>query len=103
MKTLPILEKPIKDKGNGIDTIAEQAIKFSRLDWDSYETSWDFTTLPLLQSEYRQPTLRETYTKLRAHWQETTLEMQRLEEENNRIFIEAYGLQDELTAGCTTF
>ncbi len=26
-----------------------------------------------------------------------TLEMQRLEEENNRIFIEAYGLQDEMT------
>jgi type II restriction/modification system DNA methylase subunit YeeA len=26
-----------------------------------------------------------------------TDEMQRLEEENNRIFIDAYGLQDELT------
>jgi len=66
-------------------------------DWDSYETSWDFTTLPLLKSEYRQPTLCETYTKLRAHWKKMTLEMQRLEEENNRIFIEAYGLQDEMT------
>lgn len=43
------------------------------------------------------PRLRETYTKLRTHWHEMTLEMQRLEEENNRIFIEAYGLQDELT------
>ncbi len=73
------------------------AISLSKSDWDSYETSWDFTTFPLLQSEYRHPTLRETYTKLRAHWKEMTLEMQRLEEENNRIFIEAYGLQDELT------
>ncbi|WP_214044219.1 BREX-1 system adenine-specific DNA-methyltransferase PglX [Methanomethylovorans sp.] len=72
-------------------------IDISQKDWDSYETSWDFTTLPLLQPEYRQPTLRETYAKLRAHWKEMTLEMQRLEEENNRIFIEAYGLQDELT------
>jgi type II restriction/modification system DNA methylase subunit YeeA len=69
----------------------------ARNDWDSYETSWDFTTLPLLQSEYHQPTIRETYTKLRTYWQEVTLEMQRLEEENNHIFIEAYGLQDELT------
>jgi type II restriction/modification system DNA methylase subunit YeeA len=34
---------------------------------------------------------------LRAHWRDMTLEMQRLEEENNRIFIAAYGLQDELT------
>ncbi|MDT4330739.1 BREX-1 system adenine-specific DNA-methyltransferase PglX [Methylomonas sp. MV1] len=69
----------------------------SRLDWDSYETSWDFTHLPLMNPNYHQSTLNATYQKLRAHWREMTLEMQRLEEENNRIFIEAYGLQDELT------
>ena len=66
-------------------------------DWDSYETSWDFNSLPLLNPDYRQPTLKATYQKLRAHWREMTLEMQQLEKENNRIFIEAYGLQDELT------
>lgn len=75
----------------------ENAVSLSKTDWNSYETSWDFTTLPLLQSNYRQATLEATYESLRAHWQETTLEMQRLEEENNRIFIEAYGLEDELT------
>lgn len=69
----------------------------SKGDWDSYETSWDFTCLPLLQADYRQPTMNATFAKLRAHWSETTLEMKRLEEENNRVFIEAYGLQDELT------
>lgn len=72
-------------------------IFFARSDWDSYETSWDFTKLPLLDPSYRQPTLQTTYQKLRHQWQQTTLEMQRLEEENNRIFILAYGLQDELT------
>lgn len=65
-------------------------------DWDSYETSWDFTSLPLLHSDHHQPTLKASYQKLRAYWQEMTLEMQRLEEENNRIFIDAYGLHDEL-------
>ncbi|AKB74616.1 putative type II restriction enzyme methylase subunit [Methanosarcina lacustris Z-7289] len=74
-----------------------ECVELSKIDWDSYEISWDFTTFPLLQPEYHQPTLAETYTTLRAHWKEMTLEMQRLEEENNRIFIEAYGLQDELT------
>ncbi len=73
------------------------AISISKSDWDSYETSWDFTTLPLLSPEYKSPRIKGSYTKLRAHWQEMTLEMQRLEEENNRIFIEAYGLQDEMT------
>jgi type II restriction/modification system DNA methylase subunit YeeA len=85
------------EDANKIIDIAKKNISTTKSDWDSYETSWDFTTLPLLQPEYHQPTLRETYTKLRAHWKEMTLEMQRLEEENNRIFIEAYGLQDELT------
>ncbi|WP_419633539.1 hypothetical protein [Thiolapillus sp.] len=50
-----------------------------------------------MNPDYRQTTLKATYQKLRAHWQAMTLEMQRLEEENNRIFIDAYGLQDELT------
>ena len=74
-----------------------QAIKIAEIDWDSYETSWDFTSLPLLNPDYRQPTLQTTCQKLRTRWRETTLEMQRLEEENNCIFIDAYGLQDELT------
>jgi type II restriction/modification system DNA methylase subunit YeeA len=74
----------------------EKLIDTSQVDWNFYETSWDFTGLPLLSSDYRQPTLKAIYQKLRAHWQEMTLEMQRLEEENNRIFIDAYGLQDEL-------
>jgi len=74
-----------------------EAISLSKSDWDSYETSWDFTTLPLLRPEYRGHTLEETYATLRTHWRETTLKMQRLEEENNRIFIEAYGLEEELT------
>ncbi len=75
----------------------DKCIDTSKSDWDSYETSWDFTSLPLLNPAYRQPILEATYQNLRAHWQEMTLEMQRLEEENNRIFIDAYGLQDELT------
>lgn len=77
--------------------LAAKLVHISRTDWDSYETSWDFSDLPLLYIDHHQPTLKASYQKLRAHWREMTLEMQRLEEENNRIFIDAYGLQDELT------
>jgi type II restriction/modification system DNA methylase subunit YeeA len=80
-----------------LDSPAKLLINIAKADWDSYETSWDFTSQPLLNPDYSQPTLKATYLKLRAHWQKMTLEMQRLEVENNRIFIEAYGLQDELT------
>jgi type II restriction/modification system DNA methylase subunit YeeA len=75
---------------------AVHCISISKSDWDACETSWDFTTLPLLHTDTRQPTLATTYTALRQHWQQMTDEMQRLEEENNRIFIDAYGLQNEL-------
>ena len=77
--------------------IAKSAIQIAVEDWDSSETSWDFTRLALLNSDYFQPPLIGTYRTLRAHWREMTLEMHRLEEENNRIFIEVYGLQSELT------
>lgn len=77
--------------------VFDQCLTNASMDWDSSETSWDFTSLPLLQSKYRQPDLKSTYQQLRAHWREMTLEMQLLEENNNRIFIDAYGLQDILT------
>lgn len=85
------------DRTQTIQTNAGKLVTLSRQDWDYYETSWDFISLPLLTPDYRQPTLKASYQKLRTHWQEMTLEMQRLEQENNRIFIDAYGLEDELT------
>ena len=96
ISSLPILEycESIEEEHK---CTVESLIAISRSDWNSYETSWDFTSLQLLSSDTRQPTVKATYQKLRAHWRDMTLEMQRLEEENNRIFIDAYGLQDELT------
>jgi len=78
-------------------TPASALVRIAKSDWDAFETSWDFTTLPLLSPDHRGATLKDSYSALRAHWQSMTDEMQRLEEENNRIFIDAYGLQDELT------
>ena len=95
LKRIPV--KGIELISAKIDVLIKQIIIKTSSDWDSYETSWDFTSLPLLQSDYRQTSLKATYTKLNSNWRNITLEMQRLEEENNRLFIEAYGLQDELT------
>jgi type II restriction/modification system DNA methylase subunit YeeA len=72
-------------------------IKLGKFDWNSYETSWNFSELPLLGFRCEVSGIRELYDKLREQWIEMTLEMQELEEENNRILIEAYGLQDELS------
>ncbi|MCP4154392.1 MAG: BREX-1 system adenine-specific DNA-methyltransferase PglX, partial [bacterium] len=81
--------------------IAIDSIKKSKYDWDSFALSWDFTNQPLLRDSFRKNTLKESYLLLRAHWSDLTTDMQRLEEENNRIFIEAYGLQDEFSPEVT--
>ena len=89
--------EPLEASQSEFEKKARNLIEISRTDWNDCETSWDFTKLPLLSCDHRAKTLAATYTTIRAHWQSMTDEMQRLEEENNRIFINAYGLQDELT------
>ena len=82
--------------GGKIDTIVKEIINISKTDWDSYETSWDLNELHLVNTAHEEPTLAEAYFALRAHWRSKTAEMQFLEQENNRLFIEAYGLHGEL-------
>jgi type II restriction/modification system DNA methylase subunit YeeA len=91
----PVGRLPFKSIEAGHE-LGKNAVDISRKDWDAYEASWDFSTLPLLSPDHRGNTLNETYDALRDHWQGMTDEMKRLEEENNRVFIDAYGLQDEL-------
>lgn len=76
---------------------ASRCIDISRIDWDFFENSWDFSVLPLREKNFQRDYLEKSYFVVCDHWRSITQEMQRLEEENNRIFIEAYGLQDELT------
>jgi len=94
---LPILHNELTQYSSQIQQLTKKLRMISKTDWDSYETSWDFTIFPLLNPDHKSNTISSTYSHVRTYWQEMTSEMQRLEEENNRIFIEAYCLQDELT------
>jgi hypothetical protein len=94
--SLPLLDS-YSSNLTGLVQRTQSLRRLAKDDWDSGETSWDFTSLPLLRPGYRQPALKVNYQQLRTDWRDMTLEMQCLEQENNRIFIDAYGLQDELT------
>lgn len=80
---------------NNSDTksITEENVHISKEDWDSFETSWDFTRHPLIYSE-KTVSMVFAMWKLRAAERFDTLKSN--EEELNRIFIDIYGLQDEL-------
>jgi len=77
---------------------AQKCINIAQFDWDSSETSWNFEQLPILKPESKSKNILSSYQKYRSQCQKMTDEMKQLEEENNRIFIEAYRLQDELTS-----
>jgi len=78
--------------------ISASCVSHSRADWDAYERSWDFQSLPLLTASTEPtPSLESSYTAWITQNRDTIAEMKRLEEENNRLFIDAYGLADELT------
>ena len=78
-----------------IDHFAKESISLSRIDWDSFETSWDFQQHPLVGRGV--PTVVEAYALWEGECNERFAQLKANEEELNRIFIDIYGLQDELT------
>ena len=78
-----------------IEKITEENINLSKQDWDSFETSWDFTVHPLIKNHIS--TVSEAYDLWKAECEDRFSKLKANEEELNRIFIDIYGLQDELT------
>ena len=83
-----------ENKKSEIDASVKKCIDCSRNDWDSFETSWDFQHHPLLR---KVPTIAEAFDQWRAECDDRFNQLKANEEELNRIFIDIYGLQDELT------
>ena len=106
---------------SSIENIVEENITLSKSDWDSFETSWDFKKHPLVSvisdqlpvtgtDHYPLTTDNSTLTTDNStlttehyykEWEKECNDrfntLKHNEEELNRIFIDIYGLQDELT------
>ena len=89
---IPYLQN-IEDK-NFITASVDENIQLSKEDWDSFETSWDFKKHPLLRNV---STISEAFNQWRTECDDRFNQLKANEEELNRIFIDIYGLQDELT------
>lgn len=85
----------IFEKVEQVESNAQLNIQISKTDWDSFETSWDFKKNPLVSGTANKiSTAFEMWSKECA---ERFNQLKANEEELNRIFIDIYGLQDELT------
>ncbi|MEE9368274.1 MAG: BREX-1 system adenine-specific DNA-methyltransferase PglX [Pontiella sp.] len=103
MGNIPIIDLPTKI------TSTERLVEISKTDWDSFEFSWDFEKNPLFKFHGNAQSIKDAYLKLFDKWQQCIQQTKQLEEENNEVFINAYGLQkeekqnisiDEVTLSC---
>lgn len=93
---IPFNSDMILSRKNEIIKLTQQNIHLSRLDWNMHETSWDFEKSPVLSNKVdgRVATAYESY---KFEVNERFTKLKENEEELNRMFIEIYGLEDELT------
>ena len=102
--SLPMILPKDESQLSYVNSFVEQNISLSKSDWDSFETSWDFAKHPLLpvNIDYTEASdnsilISDCYAKWEKECSERFATLKSNEEELNRIFIEIYGLQDELT------
>lgn len=114
---LPLNKKIIES--DRLENISNKCVKISRYDWNTFETAWDFKVSPLVNferyienynfedkenSENRKvlstsiKTIEGAYSQYKEFTNNQFLKLKENEEELNRIFIDIYGLQDELTS-----
>ncbi|GEK91227.1 BREX-1 system adenine-specific DNA-methyltransferase PglX [Alkalibacterium kapii] len=79
------------------ENMIKSNIKKSKLDWDSFETSWDFEQHPFLTHKEDTSLMEDSFNNWKEIAEERFYQLKENEEELNRIFIDIYGLQDELT------
>ncbi|MBX9657253.1 MAG: BREX-1 system adenine-specific DNA-methyltransferase PglX [Nitrospiraceae bacterium] len=79
------------------DLSDDELVVIARHDWDNFETSWDFRDQPLLRPGLKGATLEASWRNWEAQSTAAIHRMQELETQNNRIWIEAYALQGELS------
>ena len=99
-------------KKDTVTKLVKECIEYSKTDWDSFEISWDFKDHPLLRNKpftakemeedlnhniHDMNQMSEAYRRWENECYLRFTELKKNEEELNRIFIDIYGLQDELT------
>ena len=106
-----ILSLPIilnENKNEAIENIVTKNIAISKNEWDTFETSWDFITHPLItyrsgagyadtRMDHWQYRITDAFQAWKSNTEVQFNTLKANEEQLNRIFIDIYGLQDELT------
>lgn len=90
IRSMPI----VLENADEVQMLSKETVKLSEADWDSFETSWDFQKHPLIRNT---ATIADAFAQWQTECNDRFSQLKVNEEELNRIFIDIYGLQDELT------
>lgn len=91
IEALPI----IIDKQNEVIECVDKNVTISKFDWNSFETSWDFERHPFLK--FPADRVQSSYEQWAKFAEDQFYQLKENEEKLNEIFIDIYGLQEELT------
>ncbi|WP_368824123.1 BREX-1 system adenine-specific DNA-methyltransferase PglX [Lactiplantibacillus pentosus] len=100
MDKLPIIQEIFQPN---TEQMSRKNVTLAQIDWDSFENSWDFKVHPLLAhiADDKQKEIDGRLENVFAVWKDEAQErfekLKANEEELNRIFIDLYGLNGELT------
>ncbi|MED4238943.1 BREX-1 system adenine-specific DNA-methyltransferase PglX [Priestia megaterium] len=94
---IPIVNNYNDSQLQRINQLVEENISISKEEWNSFEVSWDFRKHPFITRLKSNYYLEEVYNSFNEYWQEKFMKLKSNEEELNKIFIEIYGLQHEMS------
>ena len=95
VESIPVIYDFEKEKF--VIKVVSACIDISKDDWDSYEGSWDFVKHPFFRGDTMGQLISDKYKEWETECDNRFNQLKANEEELNRIFIDIYGLQDELT------
>jgi len=93
VSSLPLIGIANKEE---VRSLCSEAVMLARSDWNSFETSWDFEMLPVIK--HKCATVQQSQDLVDSESLAHFARMKELEERNNQVFIQAYGMEDELTS-----
>ncbi len=94
IRNLPFDRRVIQLYKSEIDKLSQNCVALSQKEWNDFETSCDFQRHPLVRSV---STIKEAYSQWETECENRFQMLKKNEEKINHIFIDIYGLQDELT------
>ena len=92
----PIIEAN-QEKIDTISKVVNENVDISKRDWDSYETSWDFSNHFLIENKGNEAKIEASFKRWKVYVEGQFNKLQNNEEKLNSMFIDIYGLQDELS------